>query len=240
MGVAGKIAGTVLGAVGVGTSYLGAKKQTKAVDKATETQAASQQRALEFQKEVYGEAAPFREFAEERLPGLQETMERIRGDVLAAPGESPLYQRGLTRGVEGIQTQLAKYGLADSSVSGRAIGEFTGALSAQDLENVRARRMGFANLQAGLTGFRGAGTSEALQAGGLAQQAGAGVSGLQALSPKAGLYGDIGSSLVSTLPLLARGGAGLTSGASPGKGQLTGGYTGEYTHQPSYIGGRLQ
>jgi len=173
----GAVAGAV---VGGGLSYLGAKEQAGGIEKAGEAAAASEARALEFQKEIYGEGAPFRELSREAIPFLRE-------DILATdPGTSPLYQRALTGGIEDIQTQLAGYGLADSSVAGKAIGEFTGELSARDVADIRSRRMA-------LTGFQGAGTAGALQAGGAAASATRERGRLDVAggAVRGGLYGDL-------------------------------------------------
>lgn len=182
----GAVAGAV---VGGGISYLGAKEQAKGIERAGEAAGVSGARALEFQKEIYGEAAPYRELGREALPFLRE-------DILAAePGASPLYQRALTGGIEDIQTQLAGYGLADSSVAGTAIGEFTGELSARDIADIRSRRMA-------LTGFRGAGTGGALQAGEAAARA-AGEGGrldVAGGAVRGGLYGSLAQTAAG-LPL---------------------------------------
>jgi len=168
-------------AIGGGLSYLGAREQSKAIEQAGQTQAQSQQAALDFQRQIYEEGEPYRE--------------ATREDLLADPGTSPLFQSGLSSGIENIQTQLAKYGLTDSSTSGRAVGEFTAGLTAQDIENVRARRMG-------LAGLVGTGQAGALQAAGLAQQAGAGLAGTQISggAVRGGLYGSLGQT-VAGLPL---------------------------------------
>ena len=47
--------------VGGTAAYYGAKKQSSAINRAADTQAAEQQRLLDFQKQVYGEAEPFRD-----------------------------------------------------------------------------------------------------------------------------------------------------------------------------------
>ena len=172
--------------VGGGLSYLGAKEQAEGIGKAGKAAARSEARALEFQREIYEEGAPYRELGREAVPFLRE-------DILAAePGTSPLYQRALTGGIEDIQTQLAGYGLADSSVAGKAIGEFTGELSARDIADIRSRRMS-------LAGFQGAGTAGALQAGGAA--AGAAREGgrldVAGGAVRGGLYGSLGQTIAA-------------------------------------------
>lgn len=175
--------------IGGGLSYLGSKKQADALRSAGETESARQLTEIEFKNTIYEEGAPFREAAREALGPLKE-------DILAErPGESPLFQRGLNEGIENIQTQLAKYGLTDSTASGKAIGEFTSGLTALDMENIRNRRFQ-------LAGYQGASTGQTLAASGLVANTGRDIAGLQIAqgANRAGLYGSLGQT-VAALPL---------------------------------------
>lgn len=172
------------GFIAVGVSAYGAsesrRQQARGIEKAEDIEAARSAEARKREADIYGETAEFRELAKEAVP-------LIRKDVLAAqPGESQLYQRALSGGVEDIQTQLAGYGLADSSVAGKAIGEFTGELSARDAENIRQARLG-------LTRGATTGIPETLSAAGIST----GVSGrgaplaIEKGAVRGGLYGDL-------------------------------------------------
>lgn len=171
------IAGVALSAY---SAYEGGRKEKRGIEKAEDLEATRTAEARAREADIYGETAEFRALAKEAVP-------LIREDVLAAqPGESQLYQRALSGGVEDIQTQLAGYGLADSSVSGKAIGEFTGELSARDAENIRQARL---RLAGGAT----TGIPETLSAAGIST----GVSGrgaplaIEKGAVEGGLYGNL-------------------------------------------------
>ncbi len=170
-------------AVGIGTAvagYYGSEAQKEGIESAEEQQAAALAEARERETGIRGETAEFRELAREAVP-------LIRKDVLAAePGASPLYQRALAGGVEDIQTQLAGYGLADSSVAGKAIGEFTGELSARDIADIRSKRLAVA-------GGATTGIPETLSAAGLRAGPTRALSGLavQKGEVAGGLYGEL-------------------------------------------------
>lgn len=177
-------------AVGVGTAvagYLGSEAQEEGIESAEKQQAAELAAAKDREAKIYGGTEAFRELSREALPYIKE-------DVLAAtPGASPLYQRALTGGIEDIQTQLAGYGLADSSVAGKAIGEFTGELSARDTADIRSKRLTLAG--GGTTGL-----SETLSAASLTAGPSSNLSNLAVRGGevRGGLYGDLANTALST------------------------------------------
>jgi hypothetical protein len=77
--------------------------------------------------------APFRETAAEAA-GL------LREDIGRAPGESPLYQRALTKGLEDLSAYYSKLGLLDSGEMQTAAGEFTGELMGREISGIRRGR----------------------------------------------------------------------------------------------------
>jgi len=157
-------------------AHEGQRKEERGIKKAEQQQAAIRKR----EEEIYGETAAFRELAREAVPFIRE-------DVLAAePGTSSLYQRALTGGIEDIQTQLAGYGLADSSVAGKAIGEFTGELSARDISDIRSKRLALAS--GGTIGI-----PETLSAAGMSAGVASNLSNLatQRGVSQGGLYGNL-------------------------------------------------
>lgn len=177
-------------AVGVGTAvagYLGSEAQKEGIESAEEQQAAAAAVAAEREARIYGGTEEFRALSREALPFIRE-------DVLAAePGTSPLYQRALTGGIEDIQTQLAGYGLADSSVAGKAIGEFTGELSARDTADIRSKRLALAS--GGTTGIPETLSAASLTAGPSSNLSNLAVRGGEV---RGGLYGDLANTALAT------------------------------------------
>ena len=105
--------------------------------------------------------------ARQNLLGQQQSLlPMIMSDLNAQPGTSPLFQRTLEQQTRNIQSNLSPFGLSDSSVAGRAIGEGTAALTAQDLENMRNRRSSFFGL-----GMQGVNPPQQMSSGFGVQQA---------------------------------------------------------------------
>jgi hypothetical protein len=172
--------------------FLGAKEQAKALKRAGGTEAAFRQQILGLLGRGTEELAPFRETARRTLPLLEE-------EARAEPGGGETFQRGLARGIEGIRAQFGRAGLADSSVAGRAIGEFTTGAIGQDINRITGLRQG-------LLGLAGAGlpTQQSLLGllGGSVRRGQE--LGISRGATQAGLFGALGDigSQAAFLPLL--------------------------------------
>jgi hypothetical protein len=142
---------------------------------AAEEAFASQERIAEqfitgaqaLQTQLLEAGAPFRDIAEQqamlRLEGQQQAFPLLLQDILREPGTSPLFQRGLEAGTRGIISNLAPFGLEESTVAGRAVGELGAGLSAQEIENIRRSRFQLAGLPTGAQSDIGFGEATALQ-----------------------------------------------------------------------------
>jgi hypothetical protein len=206
----GFAAGGPLGAAiggGLGFNIAGANAQADALEKAGRVQEANALRQQALQQQFLKETKEFRELAREQIPAL-------RAEAAAEPGTSPLFQRGLERGLLGLREQFAGAGLGDSSALGLAAGEFTAGLTAADINRLTA-------LRSGLAGGATTGFGPSLGAAQLGQGAAGGLASTLAAqgAVRGGTLGDIGSSLIS-LPLLFGaggfgGGGGLTTPFAP-------------------------
>jgi hypothetical protein len=190
MGVETAILGSAV--LGAGGQILGAREQRKAFKGAEGSEAAFRQQILDLLGQGREELAPFREAATGVLPLLEEEARR-------EPGAGETFQRGLGRGIESIREQLGRAGLADSSVAGRAIGEFTTGAIGQDINRITGLRQS-------LLGGAGAGLPSQQTLLGLlggstrrGQELQLGAGGTQA-----GLFGALGNigSQAALLPLL--------------------------------------
>jgi hypothetical protein len=190
MGVSEAVLGSaILGSAG---QILGAKEQRKAFKGAAGTEAAFRQQLLDLFGMGMEELAPFREAATGVLPLLEEEARR-------EPGAGETFQRGLGRGIESIREQLGRAGLADSSVAGKAIGEFTTGAIGQDINRITGLRQSL--LGGASAGLPSQQSLLSLLAGstGRSQQFQLGAGGTQA--GLFGALGDIGSQ-AAFLPLL--------------------------------------
>ena len=133
-------------------------------------------------------------------------------DITRQAGTGLPFQRRQEQGVSNIMSSLAPFGLSDSSVSGRAIGEFQSGLLSQDIENLQNQRFRLAGFAPQTPSFFGGGTaglgiSAQLQQGGILSQ-------LQGGQTQAAGQLGIGRTL-SQLPLLL-----ASQGGSPSSGAL--------------------
>jgi hypothetical protein len=166
-----------------------AKKQSRALRGAAGLEAASSQRLIDLQEQLFEGLAPFRETALETLP-------LIREEALGDPGSSELFQRGLRGGTEAITKQLSAVGLGESSVLGKALGEFTTGLTSADIGRI-------SNLRRGLLGGASAGFQQTAGLEGLIGQSFGrqGQFGVGIGATQAGLLGAQGG-ILAQLPLL--------------------------------------
>lgn len=184
--VGGSIAGSAL-------QYLGAKEQTKAYRYATDLEYGLSREQWDMAKQLMAEGKPIREALQEVA---QQSVGLISEDILREPGESLLFQQALREGTKGIVSNLAPYGLVDSSVTGEAVGRLGTGLIAQEQSAIRAARFktaGFApdTSQVATNLYGLAGQSVGRQAGYVAGQG----------NIQAGLYSNVGQTL-SQLPYL--------------------------------------
>ena len=187
-GVGGFLLGGPAGAIdgaGLGLQLTGQQKQEEAISEAQRTQ----EGALDFQQnltlQLLAEGKPLREAQTE---ASLRSLELLRGDIEREPGTGPLFTSALERGTESIFSNLAPFGLTDSSTAGTAVGRFGADLTAADMAQLTSDRFRLAGFGPNLTGL-GVG-----QAGGTANAFG-NVADLQLLSGvnQANLFGDIGN-----------------------------------------------
>lgn len=203
------------GAVGIGGSILSSREQRKAQDRASDIAGQAEAERLELTRELLAEGKPLREALVQSglsaLPGLTEF-----ADITQA-GTGPQFDIPLQRGTEALFRNLAPFGLTDSSVAGRGVGELTTGLLGQDIQ----RRIGVGQSLLGLAPTSTAGGINVLgQAGGFAGQQ----AQIAGQSPRAGLFGDIGQfgSTIGSLGALRQfgfggfGGGGGTTGVNLG------------------------
>ena len=187
----------------------GTRRAGEAQASAFET-SATQQRDL--QRDLLAETKPLRDLALEQgqfqfgqqqrlLPeqttsaiaanqAAQGAFPLLTGDINRQAGTGQPFQRRLAQGTSNIFSSLGAFGLEDSSVAGRAIGEFQSGLLGQDIENLQNQRFRLASL--GVTpstpsffggGTAGLGTGAQLGQSAIQSQLGAGQ------SVAAGLFG---------------------------------------------------
>ena len=140
-----------LAAIGAGiiTSLWGSSKQSKAAKRAANIQ----QQQLKFEQDLtlqlLEEGRPLREA--QQMAALTAT-ELLSEDILREPGTSPEFLREEEAGTRRVMSNLAQYGLVDSSVTGEAVGEFSSNLLAKDISSLTGERFRLAGLGGDLTG----------------------------------------------------------------------------------------
>lgn len=213
------ITGAIIGGgiLGIGGSILSSREQRKAQDRASDIAGRAEAERLALARELMAEGKPLREALAQSglsaLPGLTQFADITRA------GTGPQFDIPLQRGTEALFRNLAPFGLTDSSVAGRGIGELTSGLLGQDIQ----RRIGVGQSLLGLQQpTTGAAVGLLGQAGGLAGQQ----AQIAGQSPRAGLFGDIGQfgSTIGSLGILQRlgfGGGGGFGGGTTGGGGFT-------------------
>ena len=234
-------AGAAIGA-GIGAQISGAGQAAEAQQQAAQTQAQALTQAgqaqLQLGREQLEATDPLRQLALEQgqlFLGSQRELLPLLQQAINQPLD-------LGQGVSSIQSALAPFGLSDSSVSGRAVGQFAESARQNRLQNILAG-LGFGQVNPAL-GTAGLGTAAALQQGGIQSQLGAGqsiaagqlgagqtqanlFSGLGGLAFQGGLsklFGGTGTVVQPTTSATPRfGGGGQTlTGFQPQLGSLTG------------------
>ena len=119
----------------------------------------------QFQFGLQQESAPqFQQAALGALPLLTE-------DINRQAGTGQPFERRSAQGARNIFSNLGAFGLEDSSVAGRAVGEFQSGLLSQDIENLQNQRFRLAGFSPQSPSFFGGGTA-GLGLAGQTQQAG--------------------------------------------------------------------
>lgn len=114
----------------------------------------------------------------------QRALPLLTQDINRQAGTGQPFQRRLEQGTRNIFSSLSPFGLSDSSVAGRAVGDLQSGLLGQDIENLQNQRFRLAGFQSfpqapgtpSFAGFgtAGLGTAAQLQSTGISQQLGAG------------------------------------------------------------------
>lgn len=182
-------------------SALGAKEQSKGIKSAANTQAAEQQRLLDFQKQVYGEAAPFRDISLQYAQTGAKALPTLY-DYVMNPTISQGARMAAEEGQNMISQDAATAGSPTSGPAQIAKSNFLARLMASE----RDRQVGDMFRLAGLGGDAGGQAATATgQSGQLAQGAagiGGNIANLQTTqgAVQGGLYNTIGQT-ISQLPM---------------------------------------
>lgn len=169
------IAAAIIGTVGVVGSSLLASKGAKGAAR-TASRSADRAAELSFQlgQEQLEATAPLRQLAleqgqfrfgqEQRIsPAFTSAalgaIPLLTEDINRQAGTGDVFQRRLEQQTRNIFSSLSPFGLADSSVSGRAVGEATAALTAADIENLQNQRFRLAGFAPQTPSFIGQGTA---------------------------------------------------------------------------------
>ena len=197
------IAVAIGGAAAIGgiAAYAGAKKQSSAINRAADTQAAEQQRLLDFQKQVYGDAEPFRDIqlqyaqtGAKALPSLY--------DYVMNPTMSEGARMAATEGQNLISQDAATAGSPTSGPAQIAKSNFLARLMASERDrqvNDMFRLSGFGS-DAGATATNATGQSANLM--NAAAGIGGNIANLQTAqgAVQGGLYNTIGQT-IGQLPM---------------------------------------
>ena len=192
------VGGAVIGGT---AAYLGSKEQGKAIKSAAGTQAAEQQRLLDFQKQVYGEGQPFRDISLQYAQTGQRTLPSLY-DYVMNPQISEGARMAATEGQNLISQDAATAGSPTSGPAQIAKSNFLARLMASE----RDRQVGDMFRLAGFGGDASGMASGATgQAGQLAQGVagiGGNIANLQMAqgAVKGGLYNTIGQT-AAQLPM---------------------------------------
>ena len=190
------------GGLVLGGAVIGSKGQQDAAETQAQASEKAGQQQLQLGREQLEATRPFRELSLQQgqfLFDLQkDIVPQLQEDLQRPTGTSPLFQRALQQQTRNIFSNLSPFGLEDSSVAGRAVGEATAGLTAQEIENRRAARFTLAGMTPSFQGLSTAGLAGAnqLQQGGIQSMFGAGQSRaagqLGSANSLAGAFGTIG------------------------------------------------
>ena len=144
------IAWTALGiGAGIVANLWGSSKQSEAAKKSRDIDAQRLKFEQDLTLQLLEEGRPLREA--QQLAATQ-AINLLSGDVLREPGTSPEFLRAEESGTRRIMSNLAQYGLVDSSVTGEAVGEFSSNLLAKDIASLTGERFRLAGFGGDLTG----------------------------------------------------------------------------------------
>ncbi len=209
----------------------GAETQKDAIEDSAAMTADWQKYLIALEQRKYDDAAKFRDLAYKEGQTLVGALERqvplIEEELSKAPEYAKeYYDLASKRGTEDIMSNLSSYGLAKSSVSGKAIGTMQEGISAQEAKDLIAQRQWQTSTRMGLigrpTGFNPAQGYGDYMSG--ASQAQSDISQLTVAggAVQAGLYGSIGQT-AAQIPAYYNMGKGL--GWWGGAGASAGGYS---------------
>lgn len=181
--------------------YAGARKQSNAINRATDTQAAEQQKLLDFQKQVYGEAQPFRDIQLQYAQTGAKTLPSLY-DYVMNPTMSEGARLAATEGQNLISQDAATAGSPTSGPAQIAKSNFLARLMASERDrqvNDMFRLSGFGS-DAGATAANATGQSANLM--NTAAGIGGNIANLQVGqgAVQGGLYNTIGQT-IGQLPM---------------------------------------
>lgn len=145
--ISGTLAALAIGG-GIAASLWGASRQERAADKARRQQATQLKFEQDLTLKLLEEGRPLREA--QQLAAV-ESINLLRSDVTQDPGTSSEFLRTERAGISRIMSNLATFGLTDSSSSRSAVGEFSADLLASDTARLTGERFRLAGLGTDLT-----------------------------------------------------------------------------------------
>lgn len=148
MGTTAIIAGSVIGAAGIGASVAGASAQSSATKEASKTQAEATSEATALQREMYEKSLamgrPFYDVGISALPDLEAA---IRGGYDFK--SSPVAKYAVQTGGRALMRGLAARGLAGSGLAPFKLGELESQIYATDYDRQIARLSGLVDIGRG-------------------------------------------------------------------------------------------
>ena len=130
-------------------NIFGGKKKTSAISDVSRQQGNYQQQLQNYQSQLFGIQKPVLEAQQQAALGA---FPLLTQDINRQAGTGAPFQQALNRGAQNVFSSLAPYGLTDSSVSGRAIGDLNANLLAQDTQQLRDARFKLAGMEPGVLG----------------------------------------------------------------------------------------
>jgi hypothetical protein len=135
-------------AVSGGLNYLGAREQSKAIKSAARGQEAFQNNLLDFQRQVYGEGAPFRDISLKYAKTGAETLPGLTQDV-QNPTLSAGYGLASSTGLQQLSSNAATTGDPNSGPAQVAKAQFLAGLLATERDRQIGDKFRLAGFGAG-------------------------------------------------------------------------------------------